>query len=191
MSATGRSDVRHTDDFYATPAWCTRAIAPFLQIYPERPVFDPAAGEGAILDVLLGLGCTTSGLEIDPVRARTAATMGGHGVHERDALCDTTWRVPSAGVVVMNPPYAHAMAFVQRAVAECERVAALLRLPWLAAQKRAAWLRANTPSVHVLPKRPSFTGKGTDATDYAWMLWGFGSPRVHILDVCGEVVRDG
>jgi len=23
----------------------------------------------------------------------------------------------------------------------------------------------------VLSKRPSFTGKGTDATDYAWFVW--------------------
>lgn len=183
MSATGRSDVRHPDDFYATPSWCTQAIAPFLHLYPERPVFDPAAGEGAILDVLLSLGCTTSGLEIDPVRAQYAVTMGRHGVHQRDALCNITWRVDPSGVVVMNPPYALAMEFVQRALAECERVAALLRLPWLASQKRSTWLRANTPSVHVLPKRPSFTGKGTDATDYAWMLWGFGPPRVTILEV--------
>ena len=30
----------------------------------------------------------------------------------------------------------------------------------------------NTPTaLHVLSKRPSFTGKGTDATDYAWYVW--------------------
>lgn len=60
----------------------------------------------------------------------------------------------------------------------------LLRLNWLASQKRAFWLRKNTPSVYVLPKRPSFTGKGTDATDYCWAVWRRDvAPTVVILDV--------
>ena len=32
--------------------------------------------------------------------------------------------------------------------------------------------KQNSPtSLFVLSKRPSFTGKGTDATDYAWYVW--------------------
>lgn len=182
MSATGRSDVRHPDDFYATPAWCTRAIAPHLRLFPERGAYDPCAGSGAILDVMLDLGCTTSGLELDAERARQAQ-LRGHGVHSRDALGEYPWRVPERGLVVTNPPYGLALEFVRRALGECSHVAMLLRLPWLASQKRAAWMRANTPAVYVLPRRPSFTGKGTDATDYAWMLWSFGPPTVHILEV--------
>jgi hypothetical protein len=36
----------------------------------------------------------------------------------------------------------------------------------------------------VLPKRPSFTGGGTDATEYAWMVWGpTRTGRLRILEV--------
>ena len=45
MSATNRSNVRVASDFYATPAWCTRAILPHL---PVTSVLDPCAGDGAI-----------------------------------------------------------------------------------------------------------------------------------------------
>jgi hypothetical protein len=98
-------------------------------------------------------------------------------------------------LVITNPPFALAMEFVEEALSITRfggMVAMLLRLPWLASQKRAPWLRRHTPSVYVLPKRPSFyegapptpqptlfgddaaedaKGSGTDATDYAWMVW--------------------
>lgn len=47
----------------------------------------------------------------------------------------------------------------------------LLRLNFLGSQRRAAWLRAWTPDVYVLPRRPSFTGRGTDSCEYAWCVW--------------------
>jgi hypothetical protein len=37
----------------------------------------------------------------------------------------------------------------------------------------------------VLPNRPSFTGKGTDATAYAWFCWNNFRPppgRLYVLD---------
>ena len=38
--------------------------------------------------------------------------------------------------------------------------------------KRHEWWKENTPtSIHVLSKRPSFTGTGTDATGYCWIIW--------------------
>lgn len=32
-------------------------------------------------------------------------------------------------------------------------------------------MQRHTPDVYVLPQRPSFTGKGTDSTSYAWFVW--------------------
>lgn len=61
-------------------------------------------------------------------------------------------------------------------------VCMLLRVNFLGSQKRAAWMRANTPSVYVLPKRPSFKSDGkTDATEYAWFLWDGKPSRVVII----------
>ncbi len=181
MSFTGHNDVRHPDDFYATQAWCTRAILPHLGT--PRVVLDPCCGDGAVLDVVREEWATVErwGIEID--NGRAIASGMDHRVAHRSALIDQRW--PACDLVLTNPPFGLAMEFVQRAIHECAvgTVAMLLRLPWLASQKRAPWLRANTPSVYVLPRRPSFTGKGTDATDYAWMVWDGRPPTVAILKV--------
>lgn len=216
MSATGRSDVRHPDDFYATPAWCTESILDALNLPAGTIVLDPSAGAGAILDVCDGHGFYSWGLELDVGRYHMLS--GRHNAFHGDALDDTPWtiqardRMNPAGprtapfwcdhldciehrelraecmrnqtVVVMNPPFKLAMPFVQRACQEYSRVVALLRLNWLASIGRADWLREHTPAVYVLPRRPSFTGDGrADATDYAWMVWGFGPPTINILNV--------
>ena len=48
----------------------------------------------------------------------------------------------------------------------------LLRINYLGSISRHQWWKENTPTaLHVLSKRPSFTGTGTDATDYAWYVW--------------------
>lgn len=190
MSVTGHNPVRRADDFYATPAWCTRAIVRRLFIGSKDDVLDPCSGDGAIMKVVREMCPNTSvrGIEIDPHRAELSGAEAG------DAL-SIDWRRPHW--VITNPPFSLAMEFVQRAHEQCissgGNVAMLLRLPWLASQKRAEWLRAHTPSVYVLPKRPSFTGKGTDATDYAWMVWsgnGGITPTVEILDVSDRAGRD-
>jgi hypothetical protein len=88
-------------------------------------------------------------------------------------------------VCIGNPPYSLAQEFAERAIG-CSRVVAfLLRLNFLGSQKRAAWLRKHTPSVYVLPRRPSFTDDNkTDACEYAWFLWGDdqSGQRVAVLD---------
>lgn len=164
MSATNRGGDRQPDDFYATPAWCTRAILNHMECRGDGlswgTVFDPCAGEGAILDVAAKVGGktrrhATKGLELDPGRAAVAASRG-HNVRRQDALATSPWEVPAEGIVLTNPPYGLAMEFVQRALSECPKVAMLLRLPWLASEKRSRWLRKNTPAVCVLSKRPSF-----------------------------------
>lgn len=48
MSATGRSDVRRLDDFYATPAWCVRRLLEGVNP-PGGLWLEPCAGDGAII----------------------------------------------------------------------------------------------------------------------------------------------
>lgn len=188
MSATGRNLVgneRRADDFYSTPEWCTRSILRHLR-EPELAL-DPCAGVGAILDVAFGgwncsNGTHTEGIEIDPIRAAEASVIC------YDAL-SCSWVVGEIrpDLIITNPPYKLALEFISKALAEVApggEVAMLLRLNFLGSQKRAGFLRANPPDVYVLPCRPSFTGKGTDATEYAWMVWGRGrGGRWWILDI--------
>ena len=67
----------------------------------------------------------------------------------------------------------------------------LLRLNWLGSEDRAAWLRRHPPSVYVLPNRPSFVeGGGTDATEYAWFIWGEGfGGTLSVLRATPKAVR--
>jgi hypothetical protein len=74
-------------------------------------------------------------------------------------------------VAIGNPPYRLAMEFIQVALRRARYVAFLLRLGFLESKSRHDFMRRCPPDVYVLPDRPSFSGKGTDATAYAWMVW--------------------
>jgi hypothetical protein len=206
VSATGRNlagHERHPDDDYATPAWCTRAIMPHLTI-SEGIVLDPCCGVGAILDVFHAAwpNRLTKGIEFNEER-HASAKCKKHVVFFDDALSPScVW--PSCDAIVTNPPYNLALPFIEKAIRSHVAkpneqsidvpydsepsidLAFLLRLNFLGSQKRADFHRAHPCDVFVLPRRPSFTGGGTDATEYAWFVWGQGrGNRWFMLDVEG------
>ena len=48
----------------------------------------------------------------------------------------------------------------------------LLRTAFLESKKRYDfWQKHPVSKLYVLSQRPSFTGKGTDATSYSWFVW--------------------
>lgn len=183
MSATNRGAARRPGDFYATPAWVTRAILPHLPAFAT--VLDPCAGEGAILREVGG----GFGIERDFERVHRCHAQDIPCTHGDALASEAVWGRFS--VCVMNPPFSQAEAFVRRALAEAApqraTVAALLRLAFLEGIARAPLHREHPADVYVLPRRPSFTGGGTDATAYAWFVWGPGrGGRWSILDVTKE-----
>ena len=93
----------------------------------------------------------------------------------------------------MNPPYRQAADFVRKAL-ECSesdaKVCALLRLNFLGSSRKRIDLvgpGSCLKAVHVLSRRPSFTGDGkTDACEYAWFVWQknyAGACRVSVVAV--------
>lgn len=77
-------------------------------------------------------------------------------------------------VVITNPPFSLAQQIIEKVLDEWkpDRTIMLLRLNFLASQKRKEFWQKHLPSrIYVLSKRPSFTGKGTDSQDYAWFIW--------------------
>ena len=153
MSSTNRGAVRQPDDYYATPIWATAAILPHLSLQGPLPVvLDPGCGDGAILRA-----CRA---------AWPAAVLLGYDIEDRgclqgvvrDALSPEPWDRPDC--IVANPPFSLAMEFLERSLREIApggEVCFLLRLAWMAGQKRAAFHRAHPSDVFVLPRRPSFT----------------------------------
>jgi hypothetical protein len=181
-------------DCYDTPPWVVRAIAPILARELREMgraetaiILDPAAGTGNILATLHEdlrdehgpLYPLLLGIEIDPARAAAcAAKPGVLDCHAADALerSDATSRCwGEADAIVMNPPFSLAVDFVSAAIGRRKLgalVVALLRLAFLEGLGRAVFHRGMPSDVHVLAKRPSFTGRGTDSSAYAWFVWG-------------------
>ena len=76
--------------------------------------------------------------------------------------------------VVGNPPYEHAEGFVRKGIelaGPTGIVAMLLRLGFSGSQTRAPLHRELPSDMLVLDRRPSFTGGGTDTSDYAWFIY--------------------
>ncbi len=178
-----KSILRPMLDFYETPSWAIRALAPVLPVKEGDRILDPGCGTGAILRTIGAMYPENEivGLEKEEGRFLAAQDSTDLPVVQGDFFqhretCD---------VIVSNPPYSHALEFVQHALTLAPVVAMLLRLPWLASIKRAEWHRENPARVCVLPKRPSFTADGkTDATEYAWFIWGTDFPGTwHILEI--------
>jgi hypothetical protein len=192
VSATNRAAVRDELDRYDTPAWCVHRLLERVQL-PAGPWLEPACGDGAIYRAVTERYLNADSWTLLDVAPR--GEMAGRAI----AADFLAWK-PRNGrqrfrVAITNPPYRHAMAFASYALDLADVVVMLLRLPWLASEARAPWLQRHTPDVFILPNRPSFTGRGTDATDYAWMVWGLnyaGQPgRIQVLDTTPVSVRRG
>ena len=75
-------------------------------------------------------------------------------------------------LIFTNPPFSLAQEFIDHSVARARTTFMLLRINFLGSIKRHDWWVNQPPtSLYVFSKRPSFTGAGTDATDYAWFVW--------------------
>lgn len=75
--------------------------------------------------------------------------------------------------VLTNPPYSSCFQFVMHALEVSDEVYLLIRLNFLASQKRKAWFTAHEPSaLFILSARPKFINNASDATDYCWAYWG-------------------
>lgn len=169
--------MRENLDQYPTPV--DRAKEALLEINSGRVVdfglsaFDPSCGEGNLLEAARSaFGMNGYGIEIDAGLAKNA-TSRGFVVQQGDAL-DMDWRVGAHGIILMNPPYSHAMKFVEKAVATGRPTIALMRLSFLGSQSRAAFHKENPSAVYVVSKRISFVKGKTDNTDSAWFVWNAG-----------------
>ena len=189
MSATRKEGERHDNDNYPTPRWAIDVVSPhMLDALPiDKPtIFDPGAGEGALLQGLHRAGHMQACLRGLELREDAAALCREQGfmVHGGDWLADST-PLGGVGAVVINPPYGGRLNLSQQFIklaldrlSPGSSVWALLRVNWLldgeVRYERQTWLRGGPglPDLYGLDRRPSFTGDGhADATTYAWMHW--------------------
>lgn len=152
-------------DFYPTPLWCIENLD--LDWSKFETAHEPCKGDGRLYDWLISKSIATTYTEIT------------------EGLDFFDWNGPT-DLIITNPPFSLAAEFVDHACKNATTVFMLLRLNLLIPSiKRYEWWKSNPPvALYVLSKRPSFTGSGTDATDYAWFVWDKSSriPRgVHFV----------
>ncbi len=169
---------RRKGDFYETPAWAVDVIIPHLPFATASLVVDAGAGNGAIAAAISNAfpNLEVLGVEKQPELVTQARARELFACEFIESNFET-WQSDrsSPDIVIMNPPYSRAIEFIRRAQQIVKRggvVAALLRVGFLASSKRQDFHTKHPSRVHVLDKRPSFTGDGkTDASDYAWFVW--------------------
>ena len=153
-------------DLYQTPACATRALLANERI-THTPIWEPACGRGAIVQVLQTAGYSVIGTDL---------LSYGEPRPPIDFLFE---HLPFIGTIITNPPYSLADQFVRHALKICPRVMMLLRLAFLEGQGRSDILdNAGLIRVNVFRKRlpmmhrEGWTGpKSSSATAFAWFVW--------------------
>jgi len=141
----------NAQDFYPTPQWCFENLE--IDWTQFSSAHEPCAGDHRIVDFL-----TEQGLSV----THTDILEGTNFLHWTD----------HTDLILSNPPFQLAKEFIVHSINHANTVIMLLRLNYLGSISRHEWWKLNSPTaLYVLSKRPSFTGGGSDATEYAWFVW--------------------
>ena len=175
MSATNRGNKRRESDFYATPLDCIRNVLDNLNLSNRgTEVLEPSAGNGNIVQIFK---------KYYPDKNITALELREE---ERNNLSNLTDNViidnflerniiNKYDIIIGNPPYGLAIEFVKKSLKSLKDdgiLIFLLRTAFLESRTRYEFWQENPlTGLLTLSKRPSFTGKGTDATSYSWFVW--------------------
>lgn len=150
MSRTTGKSLNPTD-FYPTPPWCYENLEINWSVFTSA--HEPCRGDGRIQLFLEEQKLITTYSEI----------LEGKDFFDWSEQVD---------LILTNPPFNILQEFANHAFNHAQTVIFLSRLNYLGSIGRHEWWKENTPTaLHVLSKRPSFTGVGTDATDYCWIIW--------------------
>jgi hypothetical protein len=172
MTVVASGYERQANDLYETPEWVTRALIRSIGFNAGNDVvWEPAAGNHKIADVLRAAGAT--------VRTSDIATYG----REHDLAFDF---LGGEGVdfgarhIITNPPYGKgnrdAVKFARLALQRCSGVVALLLTAKFDFGKTRADLFRDNPrfiaKIALLDRIQWFEGEHGSTEDHAWFVWG-------------------
>lgn len=161
--ATGR----RKSDLYPTPPEVTVALVNFLNLPPDTVVWEPADGEGDMVQALNSCGITAYGSDI------------ARGVDFLKFSCCPGCRSRDIDWIITNPPFSLAEEFIRHAAELQKPFAMLLKSTyWHASGRRK--LFDDLPPTYILPLtwRPDFNAKyraegetGSPLMDVMWCVW--------------------
>jgi len=166
-------DERDPHDSYETPPAAVHQLLSHVCLRGD--IWDPSCGRGNIIKALRDAGVAldrliaTDKYQHTPLEGTAAMVFG---------LDFLTLEIGSAENIVMNPPYSQADAHVRHAlqiVPKHGMVCVLLRLTWVAAQKREdllkhLWKIIIVGRLKMLP--PDVPDRGHNgAVDFAWFVF--------------------
>lgn len=172
------TEKRRELDFYPTPPDVTHALMDFLALPPRQTIWEPACGDGAMVDVLKQYG-----------KSLCNGSFKGNTVIATDiretSICSnpvdflSTKEISSVDAIITNPPFNLSEEFIRHAIKKAPVVAMLLKSQYWHAAKRMK-LFNEFPPAYVLPLswRPDFlfdTRKPGDKVnptmEVAWSVW--------------------
>lgn len=173
MSRTSDPGKRNASDFYPTPQEYADRIFREINTWGNivGPVLEPGCGLAPFCkSAKKFLDVKTIGVELRPDAEKQDWTDKWYNADFR------SWNPPKRpGLIITNPPFSIAKDFLDRSlrmVADDGYIVFLLRSAWLESDDRTAFHQSIMPwRVYFIPDRPSFTGKGTDATMYSYFVY--------------------
>jgi hypothetical protein len=173
---------RKARDNYPTPPEVAALLPALLdRRYPGwddgcLALLEPSAGRGNLLQAFAGR----------QIPLRIAVEVSASCRLDLEQLADRVhcpedfrfYAPPPVDLVVANPPYRYSSVFLHKSLRYLRGrglnlAAFLLPLSFLGSTGRHNWLQEHPlTGLAALSERPSFTGDGgTDAVEYAWMIW--------------------
>lgn len=149
-------------DFYPTPPEATQALLDFINIPAGTTVWEPACGQGHMVEVL-----ERNGLDVAATDLQT-----GTDFLEAGRPLGVRW-------IITNPPFSLSEQFIRRAAEHKVPFAFLLKSQYWHAAKRMK-LFLEVPPRYILPLtwRPDFKflerkegEKGSSLMDVCWCVW--------------------
>lgn len=173
MTVVASNYARKENDLYQTEPWATEAL---LRHFPMKglAVWEPAAGNHLIADVLRDAGATVTTSDIakyDREHDEWFDFLGG------DPSFDV-WRT-GADAIITNPPYGKsnrdAVKFAELALGRCSGIVALLLTAKFDFGKTRRHLFADNPrfcaKIALVDRIQWFPGDTSGTEDHAWYVW--------------------
>lgn len=186
MSATNRGAIRRESDFYKTPESATKSLVDNF-FFKKGVIWEVTAGDGAIIKVLRHYLQTKEKIIATEIRDEERENLldaGANMVLIGDFLAHPGIN-PEPETIITNPPFSIAREIIEHCfkIAPKAEVIMLLRLAFLESKRRKSfWDKHPVTQLYILSERPSFTGKGTDATAYAWFIWSeYRNPLIKVI----------